>query len=222
VLAGRRGPSAPGAAELVADLEALGARVRVVACDVADRDAVAALVAEAGRERPLRGVVHTAGVLDDGVLGSLDAARLDTVLRPKADAAWHLHEATRDLDLDAFVLFSSVAGVLGGAGQANYAAGNAYLDALAASRRADGLAGLSMAWGPWEQGSGMTGTLGEAEAQRLARSGMPPLPAEQGLELFDTLLAAGSTGRALVLPVRLDLAALRALDEVPALLRGLV
>ncbi len=218
VLAGRRGPSARGAAELVADLEALGARVRVVACDVADRDAVAALVAEAGRERPLRAVVHTAGVLDDGVVGALDAARRDTVLRPKADAAWHLHEATRELDLDAFVLFSSVAGVFGGAGQANYAAGNAYLDALAASRRADGLPGLSLAWGPWEQGSGMTGTLGEAEAARLARSGMPPLPAEQGLELF----AAGTAGRALVLPVRLDLAALRALEEVPALLRGLV
>ncbi|MGW5237268.1 beta-ketoacyl reductase [Streptomyces nodosus] len=158
-------------------------------------------------------------MLDDGVVGSLTPERLDTVLRPKADAVWHLHRATRGLDLDAFVVYSSVAGVFGGAGQANYAAANTFLDALMARRRADGLPGVSLAWGPWEQDSGMTGTLSDAEAERLARSGMPPLTVEQGHALFDAAVAGE---RALALPVRLDLAVLRARGEVPALLRGLI
>ncbi|GAA2693701.1 hypothetical protein GCM10009864_80600 [Streptomyces lunalinharesii] len=219
LLVSRRGPAAPGVGELVADLEALGAEVVVRACDVGDGAAVAALVADAVRERPLSAVVHAAGVLDDGVIGSLSADRLGVVLRPKVDAAWHLHEATRDLDLAAFVVFSSVAGTFGSPGQGNYAAANAFLDALMVRRQGLGLPGVSLAWGPWERSGGMTGTLTEAEAERLARSGMPPLTVEQGLALFD---AATAGDRALVVPVRLDLAALRGLGDVPALLRGVV
>ncbi|MEV5085618.1 type I polyketide synthase, partial [Streptomyces sp. NPDC056159] len=219
LLASRSGLEADGASKLVAELEELGAEVTVRACDVADREAVADLVAAAPKGRPLSAVVHTAGVLDDGVVGSLTPDRLATVLRPKADAVWHLHEATRGLDLDAFVVYSSVAGVFGGAGQANYAAANTFLDALMARRRADGLPGVSLAWGPWEQDSGMTGTLSDAEADRLARSGMPPLTVEQGHALFDAVVAGD---RALALPARLDLAVLRARGDVPALLRGLI
>ncbi|MFK0292420.1 type I polyketide synthase, partial [Streptomyces sp. NPDC090442] len=219
VLASRSGLAADGAEKLVADLEALGAEVSVRACDVGDRQAVAELVAGVPEGRPLTGVVHTAGVLDDGVIGSLTAERLATVLRPKADAAWHLHEATRGLPLDSFVVFSSAAGVLGGAGQANYAAANTFLDALMAQRRAAGLPGVSLAWGPWDRAGGMTGTLSDAEAERLARAGMPPLAVEQGLALYD---AAAAGERALMVPVRLEFAAFRGLAEVPALLRGLV
>ncbi|WP_237693551.1 SDR family NAD(P)-dependent oxidoreductase, partial [Streptomyces sp. SID2888] len=231
LLVSRRGGDAPGTTELVAELIAHGAEVTVQACDVADPDAVTALVAGIPAEHPLTAVVHTAGVLDDGVIGSLTGERLARVLRPKADAAWNLHQATRGLDLDAFIVFSSVAGVFGGAGQANYAAGNAFLDALMEHRRAAGLPGLSLAWGPWDQAGGMTETLSDAEAERLARAGMPPLAAEQGFALFDAALAAGNgtgtgsedtTGTALVVPVRLDLAALAAQGQVPAMLRGLV
>jgi acyl carrier protein len=159
-------------------------------------------------------------VLDDGVIDSLTAERVDAVMRPKVDAAWHLHEATADLPLDAFVLFSSVAGTLGNAGQANYAAGNAFLDALARHRRNQGLPALSLGWGPWTRGSGMTGELGEADIARMTRAGMPPMPPEQGLALFDTLRTA-DTGAA-VLPVRLDLGTLRSRGEVPPLFRSLI
>ncbi len=160
VLASRGGDRAEGVGELVAELSEAGARVQVVACDVADRAAVAGLLAGLPEQYPLTAVIHAAGVLDDAVIGSLSAERIDAVLAPKVDGAWNLHELTRDLDLSAFVLCSSVAGVAGAPGQGNYAAGNAFLDGLAAHRRASGLAGISLAWGWWAQASGMTGHSG--------------------------------------------------------------
>ncbi|MFC9653516.1 type I polyketide synthase, partial [Streptomyces sp. NPDC056937] len=215
LLVSRRGLGAEGAEALAHELTELGAEVTVEACDAADRDALAGLLAR----HPVSAVIHTAGVLDDGLVGSLTRERLDTVLRPKADAAWHLHELTRGQDLTAFVVFSSVAGVIGSAGQGNYAAGNAFLDALMERRRSEGLPGVSLAWGPWDRTGGMTGSLAEAEAERHARSGVPALPVEQGVALFD---AALTTGEAAVVPVRLDLPVLRAQGDVPPLLRSLI
>ncbi|GAA3487912.1 type I polyketide synthase [Streptomyces cremeus] len=215
LLVSRSGATAEGAAELVAELSGLGAETVLEACDVADADAVSELITR----HPVRAVVHTAGVLDDGVVEALTPERLSAVLRPKADAAWNLHTATRGLDLAAFVLFSSVSGLFGGPGQANYAAGNVFLDALAAHRRASGLPGTSLAWGPWTQDGGMTGTLSDADLQRIARTGMPELTPAEGAALFDASLRADAS---LVAPVRFDFASLRARGEVPALLRGLV
>ncbi|MFE4014209.1 type I polyketide synthase, partial [Streptomyces sp. NPDC059112] len=220
VLVSRRGPVAEGMDQLEAELVGLGAGVESVACDVADRDALARVLD--GRE--LTAVVHAAGVLDDGVLESLDASRLDKVLRPKVDAAWNLHELTRGLDLSAFVVFSSAAGVFGNAGQANYAAANVFLDALAQARRAEGLPGLSLAWGLWAGSSAMTAGLGEADRQRITRLGAEALSETEGLELLDRAVAGDPGG--LLVPVRLDLGALRSADVavelVPPMLRGLV
>ncbi|WP_346074498.1 SDR family NAD(P)-dependent oxidoreductase, partial [Streptomyces thermogriseus] len=190
VLASRRGPAADGAAELAAELETAGTRVTLAACDVTDRRQLAELLASLDRdETPLRSVFHTAGVLDDRLLGRMDAEALATAVAPKLAAAIHLHELTRDRDLDAFVLYSSAIGVLGNVGQANYAAANAALDALAARRRAEGLPAVSIAWGPWADG-GMTH--GAAENQ-LRRIGLAPMPAEQALDALDTVLAHGRT-----------------------------
>ncbi|MCX5010952.1 SDR family NAD(P)-dependent oxidoreductase [Streptomyces sp. NBC_00555] len=220
LLAGRRGAEAPGVAELVLELEESGAQVSVAACDVSDRDALAALLGEVDPAHPLRGIVHAAGVLDDAVVTSLTPERVSGVLAPKADAAWHLHELTEGLGLTAFVLFSSIAGTLGSTGQANYAAANAFLDALAADRRATGLAATSMAFGLWDTEGGMGTRLGAAELERMRQSGTPALPADRGLALFD---AALHSGLAATVPVRLDLGVLRAhADETPALLLSLV
>ncbi|MBY8845365.1 type I polyketide synthase [Streptomyces sp. SP2-10] len=223
LLASRRGPAAEGAAELADELTALGARVTVAACDVADREALARLLADIPAAHPLTAVVHTAGVLDDGVLTSLTPERLDAVLRAKADSAAHLHELTRDARLSAFVLFSSASGVLGAAGQGNYAAANAWLDALAQHRAARGLPGVSLAWGPWEEGQGgMTATLDRGELARFARTGIAALPADQALTLFDAVWAGEDP---LLVPMRLDTAVLRGSAggmDIPAALRGLV
>ncbi|WP_370155219.1 type I polyketide synthase, partial [Streptacidiphilus sp. EB129] len=222
LLASRGGPDSPGAAELTAELNGLGAEVSVAHCDVSDRAALAALLADVPAEHPLTAVLHAAGALDDGVVSSLTPDRMDTVIRPKAEAALHLHELTRDLDLSAFVLFSSASGVFGGPGQGNYAAANAFLDALAQHRRAHGLPGQSLAWTLWEQPSALTGSLTGADLRRLARSGMPALSTEQGLALFDAALGVDLP---LLVPIRLDLAALRAgATDAPvsALLRDLV
>ncbi|MEW2527040.1 SDR family NAD(P)-dependent oxidoreductase [Streptomyces sp. NPDC047071] len=223
LLAGRSGPDAPGAAEAVTELGALGAQVTVAACDAADRDALAALLDGVPADHPLTAVVHAAGALDDGVVTSLTPDRLDAVLRPKADAAFHLHELTQDLDLKAFVVFSSAAGTFGGPGQGNYAAANAYVDALAQWRHARGLPAQSLAWTLWEQRSALTGHLDDADVRRLARSGMPALTTEQGLALFDAALTVDAPA---LVPLRLDRRALRARaaegEPVPPLLRALV
>ncbi|MGC5016865.1 type I polyketide synthase, partial [Streptosporangium sp. DT93] len=205
LLLGRRGLAAPGAAELVAELSSLGAQAEVVACDAADRAALAEVLA--GRD--IGAVVHAAGVLDDGVITSLTPERIDAVFRPKVEAARNLHELTKDLS--AFVMFSSAAGVMGSPGQGNYAAANAYLDALATHRRANGLPAVSLAWGLWDLASQMSGT---ADRDRLAQGGVLPLSTEEGLALFDAAL--GLDQPALV-PVRLRLQ-----GDVPDIFRGLV
>ncbi|UED87409.1 type I polyketide synthase [Streptomyces profundus] len=222
VLTSRRGLEAPGAVEVRDELAALGAEVSVVACDTAEREAVAALLAGIPADRPLTALIHSAGVLDDGVVEALTAEQVDRVLRPKLDAALHLDELTRGMDLAAFVVFSSAAGVLGTPGQGNYAAANAWLDALALRRRAAGLPAVSMAWGLWAEASGMTGHLSREDLARMARLGVSPFTSDQGLALFDAALGAEE---ALVAPVRLDTRALRARaaeNGVPGMLRGLV
>jgi acyl transferase domain-containing protein/NAD(P)-dependent dehydrogenase (short-subunit alcohol dehydrogenase family)/acyl carrier protein len=225
LLASRRGPAAPGAKELQAELEQLGAEaVRVEACDVSDRGQLKALLDSIPRSHPLGSVVHSAAVVDDGVLESLDGERLARVMQPKAEAAWHLHELTREMALSHFVLFSSVAGVLGGAAQANYAAANAFLDGLAARRQAEGLAATSLAWGALAVESGLVaGGQAEEIAGRLRlRLGLVPMPQARALALLDTTI---ELGEAQVAPVEFDWPALRARAKdgsVAPLLRGLL
>ncbi|MEV0408067.1 type I polyketide synthase, partial [Actinoallomurus sp. NPDC050550] len=222
ILAGRRGPAADGAAEFEAELTRLGATARVVACDVADPEALSALLADTPEAHPLTAVVHAAGVVDDGVVTALTPERLEAVLAPKADAAWHLHRLTRKTDLAAFVLFSSAASILGSGGQANYAAANAFLNALAEHRRADGRTAHALAWGLWESPVGMTGHLGDADLARMGRSGVAAMPADQALALLDAALA----GRyPTVVAARFDRAAVQAqatTGSLPPPLRSMV
>ena len=222
VLASRGGRDARGAGELEAELAAMGARVTLVACDVGDRTQLAGLIESLPAGHPLGIVVHAAGALDDAVIESLTGAQLRRVWVAKAAAAWHLHELTAELDLDAFVLFSSAAATLGNAGQGNYAAANAFLDALATHRRARGLVATSIAWGFWAQATGLTGALRDDDVERMARGGIGALSNEEGLELFD---AACAGSEALVVAARLDRGALRdqaRIGVIPPLLGGLV
>ncbi|MEV5434279.1 type I polyketide synthase [Streptomyces sp. NPDC052701] len=188
LLAGRRGPDAKGADDLVAELAGLGARVRLEACDTGERAELERLLTLVPEDAPLTAVVHAAGVVDDATVTALDARRFDRVLRPKADGAWHLHDLTAHRGLSAFVLFSSAAGTFGAPGQGNYAAANAFLDALAAHRRARGLPATSIAWGLWEAASGITAGLSAADRRRMARGGMRPLATDDALALLDAAL----------------------------------
>ncbi|MGI5183698.1 type I polyketide synthase [Dactylosporangium sp. CA-152071] len=207
ILLSRQGPAAAGVTELAAELTDLGAVVTVVAGDVGDRSALQAVIQGVGTAHPLRAVVHAAAVVDDAIVASLSPQQLEAVFRSKVDGAAHLHELTTDHELTAFVLFSSAAGTFGGPGQGSYAAANAYLDALAQRRRAAGLAGTSLAWGPWEETGGLHGRLAASDTRRMARGGIGVLATGEALALLDA-----ATGRpaALALPIRLDLDACRA------------
>jgi len=223
VLTSRRGMDTPGAGSLVAELADLGVTATVVACDAANADALATVMTAFTEQRPLRGVVHAAGLLDDGVLTGMTPARLDTVFSPKVDGAWNLHTLTEDVELDFFVMFSSISGVMGTPGQGNYAAANAFLDALAYHRRARGLAGTSVAWGAWD-GQGMAARLSEADRTRFSRQGLDALAPGEGTELFE---AAVMSGGPLVIAAALDLPRLqRAFEEhggeAPPLYRSLL
>ncbi|AYF31955.1 polyketide synthase [Micromonospora tulbaghiae] len=217
VLTSRSGLRAEGAQQLKDELTALGARVRTVACDVADRDALAEVLADIPAAHPLTAVVHTAGVLDDGLVDSLTPQQLERVLRPKIDGAVNLHELTAEADLAAFVMFSSAAATFGAPGQANYAAANAFLDALAQHRRSLGLSGSSIAWGLWEERSSMTDHLDDTHVRRMGRSGMTGLDSATGLGLFDL---AAVVDRAVTVPALLDLQSIDP-ELAPPLLRGL-
>ncbi|MFC9226874.1 SDR family NAD(P)-dependent oxidoreductase, partial [Streptomyces hygroscopicus] len=218
LLVSRRGPDAPGARDLAVRLEELGARVRIAAVDVTDASAVAELVAGIDGEHPLTGVIHATGLLDDAMITSQSPERLARVWAAKATGAAHLHTATAHLPLRLFVMFSSAAGVMGSPGQANYAAANAFCDALAVHRRALGLPGLSVAWGLWAQASGMTGKLAATDRARMTRSGIAALPSEKALDLLD---AACARGGPLCVAADISTAGV-ARQDLPAVLRGLV
>ncbi|MEV5123427.1 type I polyketide synthase, partial [Streptomyces decoyicus] len=222
LLASRRGAKAPGVDVLRDELAALGAEVEIAACDTADREALSGLLDSVPKQHPLTAVVHTAGVLDDGMLSSLTPARMDAVLAPKVDALVHLDELTRGADLAEFLVFSSVAGTFGSAGQGNYAAANAFVDALVSRRSGLGLPARSLAWGAWAPDAGMTGELSEADLRRMARGGITPFTEERGVEAFD---AARHTAVPVVVPVQLNHMMLReqhAAGVLPPLMRGLL
>nr|WP_258563273.1 type I polyketide synthase [Streptomyces phytophilus] len=223
LLVSRRGPDAEGADDLATELTDLGAQVRIEACDVTDSTAVAALLTSIPDNHPLTGIIHTAGALDDAVIDSLTPQRLHAVLRPKADAAWHLHHHTRHHNLAFFLLYSSAAGTLGNPGQANYAAANTYLDALAHHRHTQGLPATSLAWGYWAETSAMTAHLDDTAHQRNKRDGMLGLTEHTGMALLDAALLSEHP---VLVPARLDLPALRARQsangQVSPLLRALI
>lgn len=221
LLASRSGAESAAAVGVTAELEGLGAHVTVAACDVANREALARLLAVIPAEHPLTAVFHAAGIVDDATIETLTPEHVDDVMRSKVTAAWHLHELTAELRLPAFVLYSSIAGTLGTLGQGNYAAANAFLDALAERRQAAGLPASALAWGFWPDRSGATGHLSDADVARMARSGIAPMSNDEGLALFDAALSSGS---AVTVPARLDIATLRARSadgQVPPLLRRL-
>ena len=199
-LVSRGGSATTGQDGRSEELRSLGAQVDVRACDAADRDALAGLLDSL--THPLAAVVHTAGVLDDATVLGLDNERVEKVLRPKVDAAWNLHELTLDHRPGAFVLFSSAVGTLGNPGQANYAAANVFCDVLAQHRHQQGLPATSLAWGLWEEASGMTAHLGSDDLDVLGRGGLLPMPTAKALALFDAALASDTP---VLVPALLDL-----------------
>nr|WP_167815687.1 type I polyketide synthase [Methanocorpusculum sp. GPch4] len=218
VLVGRHAPS-QSALGALAEMRAHGAEVRILQADVADPVQVETLFATMADSMPtLKGLIHAAGVLDDGVLSELKPDRLERVLAPKLQGAWNLHQASLPLDLDFFVLFSSVAGVLGSAGQGNYAAANSGLGALAALRRARGLPALSLDWGPWQ--AGMGATLNATYRQRLTQEGLGILEVEEGLAALEELL--GAQGHRVVMPVDWEALRSRGQGPISPLVRELV
>ncbi|MBL1102851.1 SDR family NAD(P)-dependent oxidoreductase, partial [Streptomyces coffeae] len=219
-LVSRRGPNAPSAKELSSRLEELGAEVRIVAADVTDAAAVNGLIADIDPAHPLTGVIHAAGVVDDAVVTSQTPERLARVWAAKATAAAHLHAATAHLRLGMFVTFSSAAGVMGSPGQSNYAAANAFCDALAAHRQAEGLPAVSVAWGLWAESSDMTGNLTEADLARMSRSGATPMSSERALGLLD---AAAEHGGHQLIAADMNVRALatKPAESLPAPLRAL-
>ena len=221
LLLSRRGPAAPGADELTADLAAAGADAVITACDVTSRPDLEAALNAIPVGHPLTAVIHTAGATSDATITTMTEAQLDLVLAAKADAAWHLHELTAGLPLAAFVLFSSAAGQLGAPGQGNYAAANTFLDALATLRHHHGLPATSLAWGLWAQDSAITSALTEQDRARLARNGIIPMPTPTALAALDTAL---TDGRPVLIPATFSASALRRQADaglLPPLLRGL-
>ena len=222
LLASRSGEKSPAATALREQLQELGAEVTIAACDVSKKAQLKKLLASIAPEHPLGGVFHAAAVLQDAVIGSLEPESLDPVFGPKANAAWYLHELTREIGLGAFVMFSSAAAVLGSPGQGNYAAANSFLDALAQQRQSQGLPASSVAWGLWSRQSAMTSHLGEADLARMRRGGVEALSDQQGLALFDQAL---SSGLAETIALGLDKAALRSAQAaglLPPLLGSLL
>jgi amino acid adenylation domain-containing protein/thioester reductase-like protein len=224
VLTSRHGMDASGAETLISELSELGVRVTVVTGDVAKPDSVSAIMATFNENRPLRGVVHAAGVVDSGVLSTMTQQRCETTIAPKAYGAWNLHQATRDMDLDLFMMFSSISGVMGMPGLANYAAANTFLDALAHLRRAQGLPATSVAYGTWAGDGGMASRLGPATIAHLAQYGLEPLSTDEGLELFQQAVLSK---RPLTMAAVLDLKRLQTyLEEqgggIPPLLSSLL
>ncbi|HRI71242.1 MAG TPA: type I polyketide synthase, partial [Polyangium sp.] len=219
VLVSRHGSSAPNANALRSALERAGAHVEFVAGDVGDRKTVETLLSSIPNEMPLVGVVHTAGVLDDGIVENLDSARMTKVFRPKVDAAWHLDELTRRAGVQFFVLYSSLAGVFGGPAQGNYAAANSFLDALAHQRRAAGYAATSLAWGPLEQKDGMTASLTAADRARMSRLGIHALALDEALHIFDDAVFQNEP---MLVPVRFHVSTSAAIDNAPPILRALL
>ncbi|MCC6557896.1 MAG: SDR family NAD(P)-dependent oxidoreductase [Polyangiaceae bacterium] len=224
MLLSRSGAGAPGSIEWAQDLERAGAvAVALRSCDVADRAALASVLAEIPPEHPLTAVFHLAMVLDDGLVADLTPARVDTVLRPKVDAAYHLDALTRGARLDAFVVYSGAAGIFGNAGQAHYAAANTAVDALVARRRSEGLPGLSLAWGSWDE-VGFAARMKEVFRSRMQRSGLPALDPSSALGLLDAALGRPEP---LLVPIRIDRVALRRIaaergDAIPPLLHDIV
>ncbi|HSR94122.1 MAG TPA: type I polyketide synthase, partial [Solirubrobacterales bacterium] len=222
LLVSRSGPEAEGAKELQAELEGLGAAVRIAACDVSQRQALKALLDSIPPERPLGAVIHAAGVNGFQPIAQLSPEEIERLFAAKARGAWHLHELTEHLDLSAFVLFSSISALIGGFGIGAYAAANSFLDALAQRRRAQGLPATSMSWALWAQSGGMTAGLGESDLRRMGRSGAGLLSDEQGLNLFDLTVEAEPALSLMIRPDPADLRTQASAGTLSPLFRGLV